>query len=214
MVLMVSLYVHQCLSHTPVLLFELNLFGMGIDAECLKLFLQLSQLGMDSVNMTAECCCVGLLEIDCLKDSQCFQKQLSLGVQILFGGQFADCESDQEVCEPKLTAEQLLEIESCQEYVKTPFQTLDGIYVHQPKRFLPLAKETKKLTEALKKEQDTAQWARIPPEKLLQESFIEQLNSIQALEQLAPLHAAREHLPQDIINETFRCVHIHWYPEC
>ena len=37
--------------------------------------------------------------------------------------------------EPKLTVEQLLEIESCQEYVKTPLQTLDGIYVHQPKRF-------------------------------------------------------------------------------
>ena len=41
--------------------------------------------------------------------------------------------------EPKLTVEQLLEIELCQEYFKTPLQTLDGIYVHQPKRFLPLA---------------------------------------------------------------------------
>ena len=38
------------------------------------------------------------------------------------------------------------------------------------------------------------------------ESFMEQLNSIQALEQLAPLHATREHLPKDIINilGTFR----------
>ena len=36
---------------------------------------------------------------------------------------------------PKLTVEQLLEIELCEEYVKTPLQTLDGIYVHQPKRF-------------------------------------------------------------------------------
>ena len=36
-------------------------------------------------------------------------------------------------------------------------------------------------------------------QKLLQDSFVEQLNSIQALEQLAPLHAAREHLPQDIV---------------
>ena len=53
-----------------------------------------------------------------------------------------------EICqaqaEPKLTVEQLLEIELCKEYVKTPLQTLDGIYVHQPKRFLPLAKEAKK----------------------------------------------------------------------
>ena len=42
---------------------------------------------------------------------------------------------------PKLTIEQLLEIESCQEYVKTLLQTLDGIYLHQPKRCSPLAKE-------------------------------------------------------------------------
>ena len=39
----------------------------------------------------------------------------------------------------------------------------------------------------------------MPPEKLLQESFAEQFNAIQVPDQLAPLHAAREHLPQDII---------------
>ena len=50
--------------------------------------------------------------------------------------------------------EQLLRLESCQEYVQTPIQTLDGIHVHQPHKFLPLAKEAKKLAEALKKEQD------------------------------------------------------------
>ena len=49
--------------------------------------------------------------------------------------------------EPKLTVQQLLEIESCKDYVKTPLQTLDGIYVNQPKMFLSLAKEAKKLTE-------------------------------------------------------------------
>ena len=38
----------------------------------------------------------------------------------------------------------------------------------------------------------------IPHEKLLQESFVEQLNSLQTLKQLAPLKAAKEHLPQDI----------------
>ena len=59
--------------------------------------------------------------------------------------------------EPKLTVEQLLEIESCQEYVKSLLQTLYSIYVHQPKRFLPLAKEAKKSTEKLKKEQVTSQ---------------------------------------------------------
>ena len=109
-----------------------------------------------------------------------------------------------EICraqvEPKLTVEQLSEIELYQEYIKTPLQTLDSIYVHQPKRFLPLAKEAKKLAETFKKEQVTSQWAGIPHEKLLQESFVEQLNSLQTLEQLAPLKAAKEHLPKDIIN--------------
>ena len=76
---------------------------------------------------------------------------------------------------------------------------LDGIYVNQPSQFLPLAQEAKKLAEVLKKEQDASQWAGMPSEKLLQDSFVKQLNSIQALEQLAPLHTAREHLPQDIV---------------
>ena len=62
-----------------------------------------------------------------------------------------------------------------------------------------MAQEAKRIAEALKKEQDAAQWTGIPPEKLVQDSFIEQLNSLQALEQLAPLHAARDHLPKDII---------------
>ena len=98
--------------------------------------------------------------------------------------------------------EQLLRLESCKEYVQTPVQTLDGIHVLQPHQFLPLAKEAIKLAEALKKEQeqDTSQWAGIPHENLLQESFVEQLNSLQTLERLAPLKEAKEHLPQDIIN--------------
>ena len=73
----------------------------------------------------------------------------------------------------KLTVEQLLEIELYQEYVNTPLQTLDGIYVHQPKRFLSLTKEAKKLPVSFKKEQITSQWAGILHEKLLQESFVE-----------------------------------------
>ena len=91
--------------------------------------------------------------------------------------------------ELKLMLEQILRLESCKEYVQTPIQTLDGIHVHQPHQFLLLAKEAKKLAEALKKEQDTSQWAGIPHENLLQESFVEQLNSLQTLQQLAPLEA-------------------------
>ena len=73
--------------------------------------------------------------------------------------------------EPKLTVQQLLEIKSCQEYVKTPLQTLDGIYVNQPKRFLPLAKEAKMLAAEFRKEQVASQWTGISHEKLLQESL-------------------------------------------
>ena len=74
--------------------------------------------------------------------------------------------------EPKLTIKQLLGLSSCKGYVQLPLQTLDGIYVNQPSQILPLAQEAKKLAEALKKEQDASQWAGIPPEKLLQDSFI------------------------------------------
>ena len=113
---------------------------------------------------------------------------------------FTPTEICQAQSEPKLTVQQLLEIESCKDCVKTPLQTLDSIYVNQPKRFLPLTKEAKKLAEEFRKEEIVSQWAGIPPEKLLQESFEEQLNSLQSLDQLAPLMAAKEYLPKDIIN--------------
>ena len=41
---------------------------------------------------------------------------------------------------------------------------------------------------------------RAPTQKLLQESFLEQLDALQALDQLALLTAAKEHLPGDIID--------------
>ena len=85
-------------------------------------------------------------------------------------------------------------------YVKTPIQTLDGLYVNQPKHFLPLAEEAKRLAEELHKEKQAKQWAGIPHEKLLNQSFLDQLNSLQILEQLASLHLAKEHLPSDIID--------------
>ena len=74
------------------------------------------------------------------------------------------------------------------------------MYVNQPKCFLPLAEEAKRLAEELHKEKQAEQWAGIPHEKLLNQSFLDQLNSLQILEQLAPLHLAREHLPSDIID--------------
>ena len=44
------------------------------------------------------------------------------------------------------------------------------------------------------------QWAGIPCEQLLNQSFTDQLNSIQVLEQLTSLQLAKEHLPGDIID--------------
>ena len=85
------------------------------------------------------------------------------------------------------------------EYVKTLLQTLDGIPIHQPHQFLPLAKEAKKLAEVLKKEKDASQWAGFPHEKLLQESFVEQLNSLQTLKQLAPLKATKDFCPKTLL---------------
>ena len=75
---------------------------------------------------------------------------------------------------------------------------MDGLYVNQLSRFLPLAQGVKNLANKLK-EEEASQWSGIPIEKLHNESFTEWLNYIQALQQIAPLHSAREHLPQDII---------------
>ena len=73
-----------------------------------------------------------------------------------------------------------------QRYIDTPLQTLDGIIVNQPKWFLPLAEEAKRIAEEIRIEKINEQWARIPHKQLLNQSFNDQLNSIQILEQLAP----------------------------
>ena len=56
------------------------------------------------------------------------------------------------------------------------------------------------MAKELHKEEINSQWAGLLPEKLLQESFLEQLDALQALDQLAPLTAVKEHLPGDIID--------------
>ena len=87
-----------------------------------------------------------------------------------------------------------------QGYVETSLQTLDGIIVNQPKWFLPLAEEAKRIAEEIRIEKINEQWAGIPREQLLNQSFTDQLNSIQILEQLAPLQLVKEHLPGDIVD--------------
>ena len=78
-------------------------------------------------------------------------------------------------------------------------QTLDGIIVNQPKRFLPLVEEAKHLAEEIRIKKLNEQWSGILCEQLLNQSFTDQLNSILILE-LAPLQLAKQHLPVDIID--------------
>ena len=49
-----------------------------------------------------------------------------------------------------------------QRYVDTPLQTLDGIIINQPKHFLPLTKEAKRIPEEIRIEKINEQWAGIP----------------------------------------------------
>ena len=49
-----------------------------------------------------------------------------------------------------------------QRYVDMPLQTLDGIIVNQPKHFLPLTKEAKRIAEKIRIEKINEQWAGIP----------------------------------------------------
>ena len=65
---------------------------------------------------------------------------------------------------------------------------------------MPFTQEAKKLAEQIHKEETASQWAGLPLEKLLQESFLEQLDALQALDQLAPLTAVKRHLPGGIID--------------
>ena len=80
-----------------------------------------------------------------------------------------------------------------------PLQMLDGLYINQPSCFLPLAQEARKLAQKIKAEEEASQWSGIPVKQLLNNSFTEQLNYMQSLQQIAPLHAAKDHLPKDII---------------
>ena len=101
--------------------------------------------------------------------------------------------------DPNLTLDELLGLSSCEEHISTPLQTLDGLYMNQPSHFLPLAQEAKKLDQKIKAEEEALQWSGIPVEQPLNNSFTEQLNCIQSLQQITPLHAAKDHLPKDII---------------
>ena len=65
---------------------------------------------------------------------------------------------------------------------------------------MSLAKEAKCLAEEIQKEKQVEQWAGIPHEILLNQSFLDQLNLLQIQEQLAPLQLAKDHLPSDIID--------------
>ena len=63
-----------------------------------------------------------------------------------------------------------------------------------------MAEEAKHLAKEIQIEKLNEQWASIPHEQLRNQSFRDQLNSIQILEQLVPLQLAKQHLPVDIID--------------
>ena len=84
--------------------------------------------------------------------------------------------------DPDLTLTELLGLTPCEEHIITPLQTLDGLYLNQPSRFLPLVQETKKFARKLKEEEEASQWSGMPIKKLLNDSFTKQLNYIQALQ--------------------------------
>ena len=96
--------------------------------------------------------------------------------------------------------EEILGTRAFQRYVDKPIQTLNGMIVNQSKHFLPLAQEAQKFTEEIRIKKINEQWAGIPREQLLNQSFNDQLNSIQILEQLAPLQLIKDHLSGDIID--------------
>ena len=96
--------------------------------------------------------------------------------------------------------EEILGITVFQRYVETPIQTLDGIIVTQPKHFLPLDQEARKIAEEIRIKKINEQCDGIPQEQLLNQPFNDQLNTIQILEQLAPLQLAKDHLPGDVID--------------
>ena len=58
--------------------------------------------------------------------------------------------------------EEILGSRAFQRYVDTPIQTLDRIVVNQPKCFLPLAQEAKKIAEEIRIKKINEQWAGIP----------------------------------------------------
>ena len=102
--------------------------------------------------------------------------------------------------DPELILIDFLGLTACDAYITAPLQTLDVLYINKPSQFLPLAQEAKKLVKKLKEEEEASKWSGIPTEHLLNESFKEQLNCIQALQQIAPLCSSREHLPANIIH--------------
>ena len=73
------------------------------------------------------------------------------------------CESTQlqSTNTPK-NVKEILGTRAFQRYVDTPIQTLDGIEVNQPKHFLLLDKEAKKIAKEIRIKKINKQWAGIP----------------------------------------------------
>ena len=98
--------------------------------------------------------------------------------------------------DPNLTLDELLGLSSCEDHISTPLQMVDGLYISQPSHFLPLAQEARKLAQKIKAEEQALQWSGILVKQLLNNSFTEQLNCIQSLQQLLPFMQQRNTYPK------------------
>ena len=65
-----------------------------------------------------------------------------------------------EICQKDIA--DILGTRAFQRDMDTPLQTLDGIIMNQPKHFLPLAKEAKRIAKEIRIEKINEQWAGIP----------------------------------------------------
>ena len=73
------------------------------------------------------------------------------------------CESTQlQSTNTQKDVKEILGTRAFQRYVDTPIQTLGGIVVNQPKHFLPLAQEARKIAEEIRIKKINEQWAGIP----------------------------------------------------
>ena len=149
--------------NTPLALHNDHTLKEFIQGEerCLKFINQdltfLQELHIPSTFTNVSHTTTSLKELACINLPRCISNEhtstennstsRTQSIQPMLG--FTPAEVHRAESNPTLTIPQLLKIEPCREYTEIPLKMLDGLYVMQPKRFLPLAQEAKKLAKKL-----------------------------------------------------------------